>query len=408
MTGARPEPAPAPDASTPPAPDLFPPPAPAAPARRSWLRAAGRLLAWWVGGALVGLLIGYSAARLDLPLAQAWPDVPVWAVLVGAALALWPHIVLHEAGHALAGLARGMRAIAFGVGRWRWERSVDGWRVRNGGAVAGIGGFAALVPQGERGLSRLDQSIFLLGGPMANLMLAGLALACVPWLAGAPLAAALCLGIALAGLFLGGINLVPFHTQGWRSDGQGLLDLCRRSPDAALQMQIVRLMALYQAGVRPRDWPAALVPPAVPDQPGSLLAANSDLLRLSFAMDRGDHTGAEAAAQALRARFHAAPAAFQPHLAVAVAGYVARSAAQPAAALHAWRPLCEGGLVDLSLLRHWLDAEIAAHDGDIGAARTAVGQARRRLGQAPDPVTALLLTEYLDQLDARLDEPGIM
>lgn len=59
--------------------------------------------------------------------------------------------MLHEAGHAVAGVTRGIQAIAFGVGprrvergptgRWRWR-----WRWRYGG---GIGGFAALVVRGR-------------------------------------------------------------------------------------------------------------------------------------------------------------------------------------------------------------------------------------------------------------------
>ena len=38
-----------------------------------------------------------------------------------------------------------------------------------------------------------------------------------------------------------------------------VLDLARRTPDAALQVQINQRMALSLARVRPRDWPAPLV-----------------------------------------------------------------------------------------------------------------------------------------------------
>jgi len=97
---------------------------------------------------------------------------------------------------------------------------------------------------------------------------------------------------------------------------------------------------------------------------------------------------------------HRAPA-LRPHVAVALAGHAARSLREPEL-LAAWRPLCEGGITDLSLLRAWLDAELAAGSGDAEAGCAAVAAARDRLDHAPDPVTALLLREYLDELDAQI------
>lgn len=373
------------------------PPAPSPPRWKSWLG----VLAWWVGGGVAGYAGGALIARFELE-PGAWLPSASWPLtLLFAVLTLWPHIVLHEAGHAVAGLARGMRAIAFGVGPLRWERGLSRWRLRRGTGIAGIGGFAALLPQGERGLSRTDQALFLAGGPLANLLTAALALACLPLADGSPVLASFLIGSAACAAFLGAANLLPFHTQGWRSDGRGLLDLLQRSPDAALQQRINRLMALSMAGVRPRDWPQALVPEAVGASASPLLAMNGDLLRLSWAMDRGDPVQSAAAAGQAIARFNDLPEAFRPHVAIAVAGYVARLP-RDRATLAAWRPLCEGGITDLSVMRYWLDAELAALSGDSAAARAAAAAARGRIDHAPDPTSALLLSEYLDDLEAGL------
>lgn len=374
---------------------FHPPPAPATRGRGSVLKYLLTLPLYAIAGGIVGWL----AARSGLRLGDALPPLSWGVVLVSAVAMAWPHIVLHEAGHAVAGVARGMRAIAFGIGPLRWDRGESGWRFRLGRGVAGISGFAALLPVGERGLSRGDQALYLLGGPLANLLTAGLAFALVAAAGEGRLLASLLFGTAASALLLGLVNLVPFHSQGWRSDGRGLLDLLRRTPDAALQQRLNQVMALNMAGVRPRDWPESLVPEPVAGSGSPLLAVNSALLRLSWAMDRGDASTAAASALQATAAFHTLPEAFRPHLASALAGHAARTLRDPGL-LAAWRPLCEGGITDLALVRAWLDAELAVLS-DAPGAPAAIAAARRLLDRAPDPVTARLLAEYLDDLAQR-------
>ena len=369
-------------------------------ARQGPLRFALYMLAGGVVGAL-GAVFGRSlvASQPDWP----WPTVSVPLALLATLLMLWPNIVLHEAGHAIAGIARGLRPMAFGIGPLRWERGQSRWRFRRGGRIGGLSGFASLLPEGERGLSRVDQMAYLAGGPLANLATAVLAFALLPLADGSPGLAAFLLGTGAGAAFLGLLNLVPFHSQGWRSDGRGLLDLLRRTPEAALQQRIHHLLALNMAGVRPRDWPEALLPQPVDARSSPMLAANGDLLRLAWAMDRGDDGAAAAAARRATAAFGTLPDALRPHVAVALAGHAARRLRDPAL-LAAWRPLCEGGITDLSLMRAWLDAEQAVLSGRGGDARAAVADARVLLDHAPDPVTARLLGEYLDDLGRRLDD----
>ena len=374
-----------------------PPPPPADPPRgRRVLRFALTLPLYALAGGLFGALF----ARTGLRLADGLPSVSAPALLAGLLLGFWPNIVLHEAGHALAGMARGMRPFAFGIGPWRWERGQSAWRMRHGGWLGGAGGFAALLPQGTRGLSRVDQTVFLFGGPLANLLTAGAVVALLPWVADARLASSALAGFGLCALFIGVLNLVPFHAQGWRTDGRGLLDLLQHSPDADMHLRIQQVMALTQAGVRPRDWPDALVPAAGEAPRSPMLALNGALLRLAWAMDRDDATAAGEAALRATARLNELPAAFRPHAACALAGHAARTLGD-GALLAAWRPLCEGGVTDLAPHRAWLDVELAALSGTPDAVNEALAKARGLLDRTPDPVTALLLGEYLDALEHR-------
>lgn len=386
-----------PDSATPPhAPFAsLMPPAPEAPAakRPLWRRAMRPLTLFLAGG-----LFGAGVAKLGLPALESLPRGTGLALLAGFFLSLWPHIVLHEAGHAIAGVSRGMHAIAFGVGPFRAERgSDDRWRWRHGGRVRGIGGFAALLPRDGRGLSRFDQTVFLLGGPLANLVTAAVCVALVyavpmpAWLAGAGV------GTALGAAVLGLGNLLPMHMDGWRSDGRGLLDLARRTPDAALQMQINQLMALSLANVRPRDWPPATVPSVHGNIASTGLQQTARMLRLSHAVDRRDAAAARPDAEALAIAFPTAPGAFRPAIAVTLASHAALLVGDRDL-LAAWRWHCEGGLMDLSPYRAWLDAEIARLDGDAGAARTHLDQARALSERIPDAASRTVFDERIATL----------
>lgn len=323
------------------------------------------------------------------------------AVLLGAVLSLWPNVILHEAGHALAGVARGLRVMALGVGPVRIERGVGGWHVRWGGGVRGISGFACLVPAGDRPLSKADHIVYLFGGPVANLLTAALGLALFAGMdRGA--AAAFVLGVSLCAAILGVINLFSFESGGWRSDGRNLLDALGNRPGAAHQFRMMQLMQLSQAGVRPRDWPTALVPEPV-DGSAPLMAANDGLMRLTWAIDRRDHEQAHSCAARVVPLLYHVPEVYRPHLAISVAGYVALMRPD-AALLGAWLPLCEGGLIDLSPFRAWLHAEHAALERQVGRARKHIAEARDGLPRVTDPASAQLLTEYLDALVSRLSD----
>ncbi|MDR7192082.1 site-2 protease family protein [Luteimonas terrae] len=373
---------------------LMPPASGAAPAKRPWWRRLLPVLGGFVGGGVVGA----GVAAIGLPLLETLPPSTGFAVLAGFFLSLWPHIVVHEAGHALAGLLRGMHAIAFGVGPLRCERGGDDrWRWRNGGGIRGVGGFAALVPRGTRGLSRVDQMMFLIGGPLANLLTAAVLAALVAWLPMPAWLTGTLAGVALGAAALGLGNLIPLQVQGWRSDGRGLLDLLRRTPDAALHLQINQLMALSLAGVRPRDWPEAALPAGDAVIASSSLQQTAQILRLSHAIDRRDAGAARPDALALTSTFATAPPVFQSAIAVALASHAALLIGDRRL-VSAWRLRCEGGLMDLSPYRAWLDAEIARLDGDGAAASMHVERARGLISRIPDAASRLVFEERLAAL----------
>lgn len=339
-------------------------------------------------------VVGALAARA-LGDAPAWQLVPLLASLV---LSLWLQLIVHEAGHALAGMARGMRPVGIGLGPLRMERGVGGWRTRWGGGVRGIGGFAALVPAPDRARPARDEAIYLAGGPLANL--AAAAVAAIPLASGATgLWAGALWMFAGVGTMLGVINLLPFHSQGWRSDGRGLLDLLRAAPDALQMRRMTQLASLSMAGVRARDWPAAMVPPLPGADAAPAIARMALMLRHAHALDTGADDDARACAHALRALHHDAPDGVRQISALTLASHAAL-VERDRALLAAWRPRCEGGLLDLGAHRAWLDAELAALAGDRPARDAALARARDALPRVHDAGSARVLGEWIDRCAA--------
>jgi hypothetical protein len=327
----------------------------------------------------------------------AWPTVAGLVAMV--AVVFWLQILVHEAGHAIAGMLTGRRLMAAGVGPLRLDRGTGGWRLRWGGGVRGVGGYAAMFPD-ARADERGPAAVFAVGGPAANLLTAALALAV---LRVAPpegeFAALTCGAIVFCGALLGVLNLLPFKSHGWNTDGYNLRELLRDSPASRVIRAQQCVLALSMVGVRPRDWPAAQL--EVPEDLPPDVRMTANMLRLSWALDHGDRPAADAAALALADAHPGTPDGLRQGVATMLATYAARTG--DADLLAAWRPLCEGGLLDLSPFRLWLDAEAAAMAGEAMQARELLAKARAARPRIPDPASVVVMGEYLGELEGRLD-----
>ena len=344
-----------------------------------------------LGGLFGGL--GVMAVIGAMGRVSALEAVLVLAVLFPAA---WLHLLLHEAGHALMGWAGGQHVAAIGLGPWRFERGAGGWRAHRAANVQGIGGFALVLPRTER-LSRAARIAYLLGGPMANLLAAGAALALVAAFGLDGRAAALLHVFAVVGALIGAINLVPFVSGGWSSDGRQLLAVLRGGAEADVTEAMIRLSALSMLGVRPRDWPAL----DLPDDPALPPTLRDGLwrCRLARALDAGRAEAADAvgAARSLAGAFWAGPDGLRQITAGLLAAWSLKVGATPAL-VDAWIAESGGGLIDQTALRAWLRAALARQRGDEAEVRLRVAEARAALPRMIDPASRAMLADELDAL----------
>lgn len=364
--------------------------------------------AWWalllqfaIGG-VFGLLAVTLGLRV-VPLAglQLSPMVGGITVALGMLVGGWLHFVLHELGHAVAGRLVGLRLVAMGVGPWRLLRDQSGqWRGQRSRGLAGVGGFAVVVPQAGQTMSHKAESVLLLGGALANLVFGalGLGLASSGWLGGY---ASIWLALfGMVGLAIGAFNLLPLRSAGWHHDGRALLDLWRGHADALAGHHVRQLVGLYVAGVRPRDWSPHLLPDptTISDE---RLRVQAESLLLSVAMDRDDIATAAASARRLVQHWARQGDGVRQLLAMGIAAHIARFEPD-VSTLRAWREQGEAALIDQSAILAWLDAEIAALDNSPDEARRWIALAREALPRCSFALEAMLLEEDLQQLEARL------
>jgi hypothetical protein len=169
-------------------------------------------------------------------------------------VAIFFHIIVHEAGHMVFGLLTGYRFSSFRVGSFMWMRE-DGRLTLKRLTVAGTGGQCLMCPPDLKD-GKIPVVLYNLGGALVNVILGGLFLAGY-WLApGVPFLSPLLLILAVVGFMTALMNGIPMRMGTVDNDGYNAFSLSK-SPEA-LEAFWVQLKAAEQSskGVRLRDMPA--------------------------------------------------------------------------------------------------------------------------------------------------------
>jgi hypothetical protein len=147
--------------------------------------------------------------------------VVYFAGLALLAVLMLATVLVHEAGHAVAGLSCGFRIRRIRIGPLKLSRDHQhkwrvGFGIRSGGEVL------AQLRAVPGKWARLQCIAFILGGPFANFLIA-----IILWLLplGSTAAMSIAAIVALASVVLGLINLIPFRTRFGSSDGAKLIGL---------------------------------------------------------------------------------------------------------------------------------------------------------------------------------------
>lgn len=153
------------------------------------------------------------------------PFIVMMALLmVVAFLCFFVHVILHEAGHLVAGLCTGYKFVSFRIGSFTWVKNSSGKIERKKMKVLGTVGQCLMCPPNVE-TENCPYILYHLMGGLANIIVGAIALVLAIVLPGNLIVFCLCEEFGVMGLSTGLSNLLPCKMNGIQNDGYNLIDL---------------------------------------------------------------------------------------------------------------------------------------------------------------------------------------
>lgn len=178
----------------------------------------------------------------------------ILAIIVFLFFSFFLQIILHEGGHLVCGLATGYKFVSFRILNLTFIRQNGKLRVKRFG-IAGTGGQCLLTPP-DRPLQDIPTALYNLGGVLANLLTAAIAIILLLTIDDMPrLLDIFLIMFSTVGILIGLMNGIPMKLGGIGNDADNMrLLLKNKRSKQALVVQL-RVNALVQEGIRPKDMP---------------------------------------------------------------------------------------------------------------------------------------------------------
>ena len=254
-----------------------------------------------VGGFLIGILMGLLVAGVGLVLfrdmsfseyigkflrlnAMEVIGIPLLSLALFL-IAISLQVIFHEAGHLVCGLVSGYRFVSFRIFSFTWIRQGGKVRMKRF-SVSGTGGQCLLVPP-EKPDEEIPVTLYNIGGVAMNFLTAFAALFPFLFIDGMPFLWKMFLiqfmGI---GVFLGLLNGIPMKLGGIGNDAYSLRLLKRNSDTKRALVLQLRINALIQEGMRPKEMPEAWFRLEGKIDYSDMLQATVALMEISRMQDR--------------------------------------------------------------------------------------------------------------------------
>ena len=243
----------------------------------------------FISSAVILAFTGLPAIRFLLDSVSTHPLIFWAACLVVPLLSFFGSLVVHEAGHLLAGKLTGFERVLVKLGPLQFKSR--NFHQGLGSEQVFVMGHSVMKPKGGE---QLPQRLFylVLGGPLANVFLP-VFLEIILYLVPPRSSAAYLLGAFTIHVFsalsvLAGISsLLPdTDSNGEFSDGARLLMLARDDVQAARWLAILQLQVALNSGIHPRHWDESLVARAAADKDETADAAIANWLAYQWAIGR--------------------------------------------------------------------------------------------------------------------------
>jgi tetratricopeptide (TPR) repeat protein len=284
-------------------------------------------------------------------------------------------ILVHELGHAVAGLLLGMKLRMFALGPLEWSRSKGKWKFElTLKKMALRDGAVGLLPAAPR-TPRWHGALVAAAGPAANLI-SGAAALCVAITSNSASPLESHGFLALFGamsLAMGISSLVPFRMGQYYSDGARCRQHLSNSPFSDFRRVLLSVAAVAETSMRPRDYDMEAIERAQRAFPAGMEGHYLKLYAFDCYFDQGKTAEAAKALTEAEAIYDAGALKAETEVSF-VMGY-AGLAGDPVAARRWWQRL-EARSTDRSDAGYWLaKCAMASAEGREEDASEALRQA---------------------------------
>ena len=203
-------------------------------------------------GALLGFIIVLVSGRFSGTEASA-VSTP-FIIFVSVVLGFILHIVLHEAGHLIAGLLSGYKFVSFSVGSLMIIKQNGKMKFKRF-AIAGAGGQCLMSPPEPIGYA-YPFTFYYLGGGLANLLTSGVFIAHYLLINDIFIYAGnIFIPIVALGILTCLMNLLPLKISGLATDGHNVVSLIKNKRARQAHWILLTINARIASGGKAKDLP---------------------------------------------------------------------------------------------------------------------------------------------------------
>lgn len=218
-----------------------------------WQQYIGMVFAMLIGVVCGVLMVLYfNQSTVDAPLHQG--ILSLAGLFLGMYVALFFHMILHEAGHLVFGLLTGYKFSSFRIASFIWLKENGKIKLKRI-SIAGTGGQCLMIPPDIKD-GKLPLVLYNLGGSIINIIIGALFLIGYWFCADVPFLSTLFVIFAVVGFMTAIMNGIPMRMGTVDNDGYNAFALSKNKE--AVEAFWVQLKVVEQSskGFRLKDMPA--------------------------------------------------------------------------------------------------------------------------------------------------------
>lgn len=218
---------------------------------------------------------------------------------VWMAVAVVVQVIMHEAGHLVAGLLTGFRFVSFRIFKFTLVKTPEGRLTWKRYHIAGTGGQCILVLPADQDVASAPWFWYNAGGVMMNLLLTVLSVVLLRLFHPGVVVFSLLAMMAFVGFFMALMNGIPHTMGGVSNDGNNLWLLWRKPAERRFFVRSLQIVGQLNRGRRISELPRAWVEDCPVDAHSDFFVLSNRGIYMMLLEDEGRYDEARQVAEEL-------------------------------------------------------------------------------------------------------------